>query len=322
MNVFVLGGTGFIGYHAVRELLRRGHTVTVLALDLPKDDLLPKEVKYKLANVDNCSDDEIRDMLRGQDALVFAIGADDRVVPPAPAYDFFHKANVKPTERMFRLANEAGLKRGVLCSSYFAYFDRIWPEKKLSRYHPYVRVRQEQAEAAIKAGGGMAVSILELPYIFGNMPGRVPLWAPLIKYVRSSFPLFYTAGGTTMITIERVAEAVAGAVERPSASARYPIGDENLTWVEMLRSFCNVVGKKKRIITIPTIMAVITTWLLEIRFRLAGKEHGLNPVKFMQVQCINTFIRPEDLKASRDALGFGTGGLQQAFKDTVDACPS
>ena len=34
----VLGGTGFLGYHAVIELLGRGHRVTVLALDLPAQD--------------------------------------------------------------------------------------------------------------------------------------------------------------------------------------------------------------------------------------------------------------------------------------------
>ncbi len=32
MNVFMVGGTGFLGYHAVRELQKRGHRVTLLAL--------------------------------------------------------------------------------------------------------------------------------------------------------------------------------------------------------------------------------------------------------------------------------------------------
>ena len=35
---------------------------------------------------------------------------------------------------------------------------------------------------------------------------------------------------------------------------------------------------------------------------------------------INTFFRNEDLQASRQALRFGSGGIEQAFRETVEAC--
>lgn len=320
MNVFVLGGTGFLGYHAVLELLRRGHSVTVLALDLPKSDLLPKEVNYKLADIGACGDDEIREMLRGHDGMVFAIGQDDRTVPPAPAYEFFHKANVQSAERMFRLASEAGVKKGALCGSYFAYFDRIWPEMNIADHHPYVRARREQSEAAIHAGAGMSVAVLELPYIFGSMPGRVPLWAPLLRYIASPWPLFYTSGGTTMISVGHVAEAIVGAMENVERSGLFPVGDENHTWTQMLGMFGDILGKKKKVITLPAWSAAMTMHGVRWKFKRDGKEHGLDPVKFIELQSINTFIRDEDLRASREALGFGTGGLEQAFRDTITAC--
>ena len=320
MKVFVLGGTGFLGYHAVLELLRRGHEVTVLALDLPEDDLLPPEVEYRIADVNSCSDQEVRDILAGHDAMVFAIGVDDRVVPPRPAYEFFYNANVKSTERMFRLANAAGLSRGVVCGSYFAYFNRIWPELKLEEHHPYIRVRREQAEVAMAAGEDMAVAVLEFPYIFGNMPGRTPLWAPLIKYIASPFPLFYTRGGTSMITVEHVAEAIAGAVENVTRSGCYPVADVNMTWADMVETFSRLVGRNQKVAPVPAFMAGLTARFIKLYFRLKGKEHGLDPVAFMKMQTIETFVRPEDIQASRALLGFGTGGLEQAFEDTVRAC--
>jgi len=320
MKVFVLGGTGFLGYHAVNELLRRGHEVIVLALDLPKEDLLPPAVKYRLADIGACSDDEVREMFAGHDALVFAIGADDRVVPPAPAYEFFYDANVRTSERIFRLAREAGMKSGVVCGSYFAYFDRIWPDKKLAEHHPYIRARREQSEAAIRAGGEMPVRVLELPYIFGSMPGRIPLWAPLLKYILSPFPLFYTSGGTTMVSVANVAEAIAGAVETDAPAGCYPVGDADMTWVEMLNAFMRIAGRRKRIFTVPAMFTSMSMRFVEKKFRREGKEHGLNPVEFIKLQTINTFIRPEDIAKSRAALGYGSGNIEQAFRDTLAAC--
>ena len=40
----------------------------------------------------------------------------------------------------------------------------------------------------------------------------------------------------------------------------------------------------------------------------------------MRNPSIHTFFRDEDLQASRQALHFGSGGIEQAFRETVDAC--
>jgi dihydroflavonol-4-reductase len=314
----VLGGTGFLGYHAVFELLRRGHRVTVLALDLPAPELLPPEVTVRLADLDACSDDDLATLLAGQDNLVFAMGADDRVLPAAPAYDFFHRANVLSTQRVVGLARRAGLRRVVVCGSYFAYFDRTRPQLRLAEHHPYIRARREQARVAIEAGGqDLVVSVLELPYIFGSMPGRKPLWTPLVRYLASPWPLLYTRGGTAMVTVERVAEAIAGACEREGESACFPVGDRSVPWRSFVEALATIAGRPKRMVTVPSSLAVAGAWCFLQLTRLQGKEHGLHPVRFIAVQTSETFIDPADLAASRRALGFGTGGLEAAFERTV-----
>lgn len=315
----VIGGTGFVGYHATLELARRGHRTTVLALELPEPDLFPPEVAVVLADYNTLDDDRLSDILAGHDGIVFAAGADDRVMPKAPAYEFFHKHNVAAVERIFALARQAGVTRGVVCGSYFSYFDRIHPEWRLAARHPYVRSRKEQARAAIAAGGDeMAVCILELPYIFGSMPGRVPLWNPLVAYLRSRWPLFYTRGGTNMIAVEHVAEAVAGALERGEAGASYPIGDENRTWPEFLEPMSSMAGRPKRVRTLPTFLVYMVMLVVQLVHRCRGLESGLNPTGFIQLQTRNTFFDPTP---SRTALGYGYGGLEQALQETVDACP-
>jgi nucleoside-diphosphate-sugar epimerase len=318
-NVLLVGGTGFLGYHAVRELLKRGHHVTILALPpLPAEGLFPSEVVIKLADLNKLSDDEVAALLRGQDAVVYAAGADDRLTPKAPSYPFFYKHNVAATERLLILARQAGVKKGIVLGSYFSYFDRAWPQLKLSQHHPYIRSRVEQEAAAIAAGGDeMKVMILELPYIFGSMPGRIPLWKPLIDYIQSTLILFYTRGGTNCITVEHVAEAIAGAVERGEGGQRYLIGGENLTWVELLGRINKILGIAKKVVSLPNWIVTIGTFFVKMGQWLSGKQGGLDPLKLVKLQSALTFFDPAP---SQVALGYGKNGINEALTETIKAC--
>ncbi len=89
---------------------------------------------------------------------------------------------------------------------------------------------------------------------------------------------------------------------------------------DVLASFGGMVGRTKRVITVPPAVMKPVMWLYMVMKRLAGNEHGLQPVKFMDLQTINTFFRDEDLQASRQALHFGSGGIEQALRETVEAC--
>ena len=109
MNILIVGGTGFLGWRVAQEFLRRGHRISVLALPpMPAEGLLPAGTPVHLADLCQMSDNAVRTLLGGADGVVFAAGADDRVVPQAPAYPFYHRANVEAGVRLFRLAREAG----------------------------------------------------------------------------------------------------------------------------------------------------------------------------------------------------------------------
>ena len=319
LNVLLIGGTGFLGFYATKELTKRGHQVSILALPpLPAEGLFPKETKIILADLNQLSDDAILELLKGQDAVIYAAGADDRVTPKAPAYPYFYKYNVEATRRLMVLARNAGVKRAVVLGSYFVHFDRIWPHLKLKENHPYIRSRVEQEAAAIEAGGkDMAVMILELPYIFGSMPGRTPIWKPLIKYIRNTPIIFYTHGGTNCIAVEQVGEAIAGAIEQGKAGQSYVVGSENLTWVELLHKLSKLTGKEKHVVSLPNWLATIAGALLKTQHFFEGKEGGLDPIKLIQIQTAKTFFDPT---VAREALGFNSSDLDAALQKTVEAC--
>jgi nucleoside-diphosphate-sugar epimerase len=313
-KVVIIGGTGFLGYHAARALAARGWQVTAVARRPPPPGLFPLAVRAEIADAERLSSDQARALVQGHDALVFAAGADDRSVPRAPAYPHFHRANVETAARLIAAARDAGLRKAVLLGSYFAHFARQWPELRLAERHPYIRSRCAQEEACLGAAApSVELAILRLPYIFGAMPGRPPLWKPLIAYLARTPLVLYTRGGSNAVAVERVAEAIAGALERPSAGVHL-VGDENLTWAALLRRLLRRLGRRKRVITLPTALVSLAALGVRVAHRLRGKEGGLDPAAFVALQTRETFFDPGP---ARTALGIGSGGLDEALAETI-----
>jgi nucleoside-diphosphate-sugar epimerase len=318
-RVFVIGGTGFLGYHAIQEFLADGWEVTALGLPpAPPADLYPASVKVILRDLEAATDEELLALLRGHDALVFAAGLDDRVLLHRPAYPRFYHANVEVPVRVLRLAKQAGVKRAAVLGSYFAHFNRLWPEAKLAEHHPYIRSRVEQ-EKAVNSISGLEVDILELPYVFGRMPvrGWKPLWTPLIKYLRSSTTILYMKGGTACVSARTVGRGVLAAIKRGEAGKCYPIGQENLTWTQMLTRLAAADGREVRVTALPD--GLIKTGMHALWFVhwLQGKEHGLDPRYYAAIQTSETYL---EAALSQQALGYEPADLDETFRQTAEAC--
>ncbi len=321
MKVFMIGGTGLLGSEAAKELIRRGHEVSSIALPpIPAGAQLPPEMKIEFGNYMDMSDEELKKHFEGCEGFVFAAGVDERVEGPAPIYELFKKYNITPLERLLRMAKECGVKHTVVCGSYFAYFDKLWPEKELSKWHPYIRSRRDQEVAAVAfADESFNVAVLELPYIFGTQPGRKPVWVFLVEMIRGmKNATMYPKGGTTMVTVKQVAQAMAGALERNKGGNCYPIGYYNMTWVEMLKIVHKHMGcPDKKIITIPNWMYAIGGKKIMKQQKAAGHEGGLNMVKFTDLQCANLFI---DKSLGCEPLGVEPDDIDAAIGDSIRLC--
>ena len=321
MKIMIIGGTGFLGYHSLLEFRKRGHTVSTISIpDVKLENWFPKEVEVNFLNVFEQEESVLIELFNGFDALVYAVGPDDRVTPPAPAYDFFHDRLVIACGNVVDAARKAGIGRCVILSSYFVYFDRIWPELNLAKHHPYIKCRVEQTERVIQAGlGEMDVIVLELPYIFGSMPERIPLWKEvLLDRVLAMKIVFFPKGGTNMISVQHVAEAVAGAVERGEHGQKYLIGDVNLSWREMLNIIFKTLGIKKRIVTIPAVLAALYGKRVKKSDQKKGNESGLDLARlFQDIQSKELYYNPSN---SAEKLGYNRSGVEEAIRETVRKC--
>jgi len=84
MRAMVIGGTGLLGYHTVNHLLENGHEATVLSLPPKPEGLFPDSVEIILGNMNEMSDEDLQDVMKDHDWIVFAAGTDPGPMPKDP----------------------------------------------------------------------------------------------------------------------------------------------------------------------------------------------------------------------------------------------
>lgn len=319
-KVFVLGGTGFLGYHTIKQLLHKGYEVAEISLPpMPANHLFPSEVKSYQGDLTSYTDEQILALLSGVYAFVYAAGADERTVPPAPASAFFYQANVLPTQRMARLAKQAGVKKFVIFNSYFSHWAEQWTDLKLNKEQAYPRTRLLQEELAMLEGAGqMDVMSLRLPYIFGTMPGRTPLWTMFLDRVKDQDIVYAPAGGTAVVTVQQVAEAAVGAIEHGQHEGRYAIGNTNMKHKEFYQHIANALQQPHtKIVTVPLEILQPTMKQLDEQTASIGKEHGIHLEITAEIQDRDAFIDPAQTMA---VLRYEEADVITSLMETLEAC--
>lgn len=319
-KVFVLGGTGFLGYYTIQELLRRGYEVKTMSLPpMPEEGLFPETVESLLGNMNELSDEEIRELLKDCEGFIYAAGADERTVPEAPALKFFYEANVLPTQRLAHLAKEAGVKKFVVFGSYFAEFAERLPQYDLKKQgYPNTRLLQEQVAFA-EGEGSMTVTSLRLPYIFGTMPGRMPLWKMFTDQIKGQGTYPALPGGTAMVTVEQVAEAAVGAMEKGVHRGTYAICSYNMKYKEFYEMIVEALGQQET----TTIVDATYEQMKEIyegidaQTAAAGKEHGIHIAVSSKVQMEDLYLDPAD---TMPFLGMKEYDVLASIRETLAKC--
>ena len=239
-NVFIAGGTGFLGYYTAMQFDKMNIKVDTIALpkELNNLDWFPKNIGLSFGNLFEMTDEEIIKLLKknNYDAFIYALGPDDRVVPDAPAIDFFAEKLVNQSKRICECAKNAGIKRCVVLGSYFAHFDKL-QNGELGKYHPYIKARTMQEEAVFSlADENFDVMVAELPYIFGTMPERKPLWREsfLSNFDGMKSVFFPAGGGTAMIDVTGVAEYIVAIAINGKSKTAYPVAKENMTYKDLV----------------------------------------------------------------------------------------
>ena len=316
-----------LGAQAVLALVADGYEVTsVSSRALTLGDWYPVEVKQLQADVMAMDTAALVSLLAGHEVVVHGFGPDDRMVPPAPASVFLDQQLVEVTERVCAAAAQVGVTGLVVFGSYFTYFDRTNPSRKLAVRHPYINARVQQLAVSQRfASETMSVAVLEIPYVFGTMPERDPLWFEvLVRRIHPMRPwIFFPPGGTVMCSA-RFVGAMTAAVIDAGRSGPVPVGEENMSWTALLAIATEeLYGRSRRVVTIPAGLAVMYGMVEQLVAKARGLEPGLHYGRYItDVQARHSSF-PEELMVSLAAeLGVDRRPITPEIRGTFQRCAS
>ncbi|MDW0110511.1 NAD-dependent epimerase/dehydratase family protein [Sporosarcina aquimarina] len=320
MNVFVLGGTGLLGMATIKELLSKGYGVSTIARNKEvMDDVMPEQVKERfIGDINELTDEQVLDLLNGKDVFVYAAGLDERTLPEAPAVRFYYVKNVLPTQRLARLARQAGMKKFVIFGSYHAETASMWPD--LAMYEqPYVKTRLMQEEIAFMEGEGeMDVMSLRLPYIFGTMPNRTPLWKSFYPRIQGQEHVEIPEGATAMVTTKQVAEAAVGALENGQHRTTYAISGINMKYKEFYEMIAESLGQQETVIETASLGKLKpSAEKTDETVAAQGKEFAIHMEKQIEMQDRDAFIDPEE---TMSLLQYKEDDVRAEITNTLEVC--
>lgn len=236
LRVAVVGATGFVGRHVVRELLSRGHEVRALARDVSKASaVLPVEERLRLVEGDLFDARALDDLIGGSDAVVNAVG----LLRETGGGQTFKRVHVVGTRRLTEAATRGRCGRYVQISAL-----GVSDEADTA----YARSKFE-AEGIVRSSG-LSWTILRPSLVHGSDGEFMQMargWAtgrsapfvfmPYFARMKPGFPKpEFESAKIQPVYVKDVARAVAEALERPDTEGEvyHLTGGETLTWPELL----------------------------------------------------------------------------------------
>jgi uncharacterized protein YbjT (DUF2867 family) len=250
VNIVVAGGTGFLGRHISRLLIAGGHDVTVLVRNPEEVTRIPELAGAKAVGGDVTDSTSLVDKLAGAEAVVAAAQFPNHPVEvprKGLTYDRFDRQGV---ENLVAEARRSGVTRFFYISGAGAdpASDKTWYRAK------------GRAEEAVR-GSGLQWCILRPSWAYGPEDRALNRFA---LFARLS-PVIPKPGADVQriqpVHVEDIALAVQRAFERDEAWGRvFEIGGpEVMTMDEVIRTMCEVMGKRRVILPIPTALAKLGT---------------------------------------------------------------
>jgi uncharacterized protein YbjT (DUF2867 family) len=202
MNVFITGGTGYMGTRLIPLLVKRGHGVKALVRE-GSERKLPVGASGVIG--DALQMDSYTNEVRGSDTFVHLIGTPH----PSPAKaKQFHDVDLVSAQVAINAARDAGVR-------HFVYLSVAQPAPVMKAFIE-VRVKGE----AMIGDSGIPATILRPWYVLG--PGHWWPYAVLPAYwILKRLPKTKeSAGRLGLITIEQMVNALVWTIENPPQEPR------------------------------------------------------------------------------------------------------
>ncbi|MEN9519955.1 MAG: hypothetical protein RLZZ381_2543 [Cyanobacteriota bacterium] len=275
MKAFVTGGTGFVGANLIRLLLRQGYEVRALVRNQSfLDNLQSLEIEIVTGDL-NSSD--LSTQMSGCQVLFhvaaqYSLWQSDR--------DLLYRSNVLGTRNILACASQAGIERTVYTSSvaaigvkpegiadetYQSPVDKLVGDYKKSKYYA-----EQEAAKAIQLGQDIVIVNPSTPIgAFDLKP--TPTGEIIVRFLQRQMP-FYIDTGLNLIDVQDVAQGHILALTKGKTGDRYILGNQNLTFKELLGKLEQITGLPAPKYTIPYWLPYGVAWLEENVLAKLGKQ--------------------------------------------------
>jgi len=319
MKVFVTGATGFIGASIVRELLKDGCHVRVLAR--PGSDRRNLQgLDVEVCQGDLRSPESLERGIKGCDVLYHA-AADYRLWTRTPAA--MYAANVEGTRHILEAALRHGVSRVVYTSSVgtlgnpgdgtpgtettpVTFADMVGDYKK-SKF-----LAEREAEAFLARGLPLVIVNPSTPVgPFDVKP--TPTGKIIVDFLNRAMPA-YLDTGLNIIDVEDCARGHILAARHGRIGEKYILGHENLTLRQIFAILETVTGLPAPRVRLPYTPILMAAHVNEALSRVTGKE-PLIPLA--GVRMAKKFMFFDSSKAERE-LGLPRRPAVEALRRAVE----
>jgi len=319
LDALVTGGTGFVGANLVRELLREGRSVRVLAR--------PRGDRRAIAGLDVevCEGDlldpaSLRRAVTGV-GVVFHVAADYRLW--ARDAEELHRANVGGTRAILQAAAEAGVSRVVYTSTVGALGipkdgtpgTEGTPVSLADMVGPYKASKFLAEQVALGfAQQGLPVVIVNPSAPVGPWDVKpTPTGRMVVDFLRGK--MFATLDtGLNLVHVRDVARGHVLAAERGKPGEKYILGNENLSLAEIGLLLAALTGIRPPRLRIPYAVAWLAAASMEAAARVTG---GPPRVPLTAVRMARKRMYFSAAKAVRE-LGLPQTDVREALRDAAE----
>lgn len=316
-QVFVTGGTGFVGANLIRLLGQQGYSVKALVRPQSKLDNL-KNLNIDLVQGD-LTDPDLAKKMEGCQFL-FHVAAHYSLWQREKSA--LYESNVLGTRNILAAARAAGIERTVYTSSVAAIgvksdgvADETYqsPVEKLVGHYKQSKYWAEQ-EAVKAARAGQDIVIVNPSSPIGPWDGKpTPTGDIILRFLRRQMPA-YVDTGLNFIHVEDVAWGHLLALTKGKTGERYILGHENLSLKQILDQLATITGQPAPQRPIPAWIPLAVAWVDEMVLAPLGKPPSV-PLDGVRMSTQAMYYNPA--KAIRE-LGLPQTPIATALKDAVD----
>ena len=275
MKCFVSGGTGFVGANLIRLLLQQGYEVRALVRNSScLDNLQSLDLEIVTGDLNSSN---LSALMSGCQVLFhvaaqYSLWQGDR--------DLLYRSNVLGTRNILQCARQAGIERTVYTSSvaaigvkqdgiadetYQSPVEKLVGDYKKSKYYA-----EQEAIKAVQQGQDIVIVNPSTPIgAFDLKP--TPTGEIIVRFLQRKMP-FYVDTGLNIIDVQDVAQGHILALLKGNTGDRYILGNQNVTFKQLLGKLEQITGLPAPKYTIPYWLPYSVAWLEENVLAKFGRQ--------------------------------------------------